>query len=187
MAASNWRAFTLIEMLVLIIILAMLSSVVVPASTRFYAKAKFQQNVQDVVGLLAYARSSAIESNSESVVRFDAQTDTFMVTRDSTTPATDVPTALQDTQDAAQIPDSKITRLGEDVMVADFKSYDPAGDSNSSMGQKMAELRFHDDGSSSGGQFVIRSMNGYSAIVEVAPMTGRATAADAADFLMGHN
>ena len=180
-------AFTLIEMLVLIIILAMLSSVVVPASTRFYAKAKFQQSVQDIVGLLAYARSSAIESNTESVVRFDAQTDTFMVTRDSTTPAADVPSALQESQDAAPIPESRISRLGDDIMVADFKSYDPTGDSNSSMGQKMAELRFHEDGSSSGGQFVLRSMNGYAEIVEVAPMTGRATATDAADFLMGHN
>ena len=172
-------------MLVLIIIIAVMSSVVVPASSRFYAKAKFQQNVQNVVGLLSYARSAAIDSNSDAVVKFDAQTETFMVTLESQTPATDLPTALQEAQINAQTPDTRVGRLAEDIIVTNFQAYDPTGSAASAMGQKAAELRFHEDGSSAGGQFVLQSLDGYTAVIEVAPMTGRATASDGVDYLTG--
>jgi Tfp pilus assembly protein FimT len=181
------RAFTLIEMLVLIIILAVLSSILVPASARSFAKARYQHSVQDVVGMLTYARNAAIDSNAESVVRFDAQTDTFVVTVETSSPSADLPTAMQETQEAVQVPESRVGKLADDIMVADFRSFDQSGETSGAMGQRMAELRFHEDGSSAGGQFVLRSADGYASVVEVAPMTGRATATDAADYVMGRS
>src|SRR5437899_2022414 len=92
------HAFTLIEMLVLIIIIAVLSSVVVPAYARFHEKAKFHQGVQQMVEFLASAREEALKAGSDAVVRFDPQTEALAFSVETQTPNTDVPTAMQTSQ-----------------------------------------------------------------------------------------
>src|SRR2546429_7115710 len=73
------RAFTLIEMIVLIIIIAVVSSVAVPAYSRFNATAKFQSVVRETMAMLDSARLTAIQSGADVTVQFDAQSATFMV------------------------------------------------------------------------------------------------------------
>src|SRR4051794_29344581 len=69
--ARRRAGFTLIEMVVMIMIIAILSSVAVPAYHRFRARTQFEATVQKTVSLLAWARAAAIESNADAVVRYD--------------------------------------------------------------------------------------------------------------------
>ena len=177
------NAFTLIEMLVLIIIIAVLCSVAVPAYARFHSKVKFQQAVQETVNVLAWARDQAIQSGADSTVRFDAQTATFHVAIETPASPTDSPTAMEESgeQSAAPSP-SRMLALSDDVAVTDFVVYSPAvGALDSGMGAQH-EIRFHEDGNCDGARFLLRGTGNYAEVIEISPTSGRVTARDAAEI-----
>jgi Tfp pilus assembly protein FimT len=169
-------------MLVLIIIMAVISSVAVPAYSRFYAHAKFLQSVQQVSSLLTWARDAAMQSEGESTVRFDPQTAAFTVTVETPDTSGDQPAAVQDsTEPPALQSESHATTLGENVTVADFSVLDPLAGSNQTTSARTQgpELRFHEDGSADAARLVLASAEGYHALLEVVPTTGRVVVTDA--------
>lgn len=174
------RAFTLIEIIVLIIIIAVLSSVAVPRYARFYARTKFQQSVQAVVGLLAWAREAAIQTGADNLLRFDAQTETFLVTVETPRLEDDLPTALVGASDAADLLEPRALTLGENVVVRDFAVYNlrPPSAAATADRPSMPQLRFREDGSCDGARFLLLSQDGYRAEIEVAPLTGRVVVHD---------
>lgn len=164
-------------MIVLIIIIAVISSVAVPAYARYHAWAGFQRSVRETTALLAEARDRAVQASADCRVRFDAQTETFMVTVETLDSNADLPTALQESPDAAP-PEPRLFRLGEDIAVADFQVYRPSSASASGPGSAAIEFHFYEDGRSDGARFALLSQDGYRALVEVSPATGRVTVRD---------
>src|SRR5262249_44887217 len=159
--------FTLIEMVVLIIIIAVVSSVVVPSYVRFHSRAKFQHSVENVVFTLNWARSSAIQNSADTVVRFDAQSQTISVVADTPSVPSDLPTAIQESPEPVSIPEPKMVQLGEDVMVRDFTVANDVSSATTNTDPTTAnqsrELRFYENGSSNGGTLILQSAENYLA------------------------
>lgn len=174
------RAFTLIEMVTLIIIIAVISAVVVPSYTRFRARGEFQSVVETLRGELSEARNLAVQNGTDSVVRFDPQTDVFMVTVDVPDAPTDVPETMQESADAVTAPPPRIVPLAGSVAVREFQVLPPDSQSADSNQQTNgpAEMRFHEDGRSDGGLITLVSEFGYAAQLEVSPLTGVVTVRD---------
>jgi prepilin-type N-terminal cleavage/methylation domain-containing protein len=170
------RGFTLIEMIVLIIIMAVLSGVVVPSYMRMLAKSRFQQTVQEVVGLFGWARAAAIESNSEAVLRFDHQSGTLAVMVVTPDLTGDLPVALQETERAAVQPIPRTVVLGEDVTIAEFRVDEVRSSANGRRG--VEQIRFHEDGSSDEARIALVSAEGMGIFLHVLPMTGRTVVSD---------
>jgi prepilin-type N-terminal cleavage/methylation domain-containing protein len=181
-ARAASRGFTLIEMLVLIILIAIMSSVAVPRYANFLAKARYRQAVRETLDLFAWARERAVQTQSDVVVRFDPQSETFLVTVDSPNPGADLPTALQSSQEAqtAVATAPRAVTLGENVMVADFRVYSSMANNSASRqsGSRTLELRFRDDGSCDGASFIIVSAEGDRSNIEVLPASGKAVVRD---------
>lgn len=175
------RGFTLIEMIVLIMIMAVVSSIAVPTYARFHAKAKFDHTVQELVGSFAWARDTAIQTGSDATVRYDPQTGVFAITVDQPSVTMDAPAALQSAQDVIQTADfNHVTVLGEDVIVTDI-AVGGQSQNNQGGGQtrtQAGEFSFHEDGSCDGARMVVRSQDGYSSLIEVLPLTGSAVVSD---------
>ncbi|MGC8666735.1 MAG: pilus assembly FimT family protein [Chthonomonadales bacterium] len=163
-------AFTLIEMLVVIVIMAVFASVAVPQYSRMLARADFDAALQTVVEALDTAKDMAIRYGADSTVTFDAQTQGLTVSIPAPAPATDAPIVMQDQLSAQPLPEPRVLNLGEKVMITNFQSFSDTGSVPGSASG--AAIRFRDDGSSSGGRLTIVSAEGYSAVVEVAPATG---------------
>jgi prepilin-type N-terminal cleavage/methylation domain-containing protein len=168
--------FTLVEMIVLIFIIAILSSVAVPAYHRFKAKSVFQATVERTVSLLTWARAAAVESNSDAVLQFDHQSGTFIVSVPPRAPSEDMPAALQEAERLVQPPQPRTSVLGEDVAVAEFSVNRVNPNTNTPSG--IQEIRFHEDGSSDGARIALVSADGYRAFLHVLPMTGRTVVSD---------
>jgi prepilin-type N-terminal cleavage/methylation domain-containing protein len=175
-ARRRRNGFTLIEMVVMIMIIAILSSVAVPAYHRFRMKTRFDESVQKTVSLLAWARAAAIESNADAVVRFDHTSGAFMVAVEANPPTDDAPAALQDAEHAPQPPQPRMEALGEDVAVAQFSVNQVQPGMNAQNG--IQEMRFHEDGSADGAHIALVSAGGYRAFLQVLPMTGRTVVSD---------
>lgn len=174
------HAFTLIEMIVLIIIIAVLSSVAVPRYARFYARVRFDGTVQKVVSFLAWVREMAREQGADMVVQFDPQTETFTALLQRADDSADMPIALQDAQGTPLPPEPRTLTLDEDVTVAEFAVYDRStsiGTLNSP-GNGRNQIRFHEDGSADAARLLLRSMDGYETLLEIVPLTGRVVVAD---------
>ena len=84
---------------------------------------------------------------------------------------------MQESESAGQEP--RTFALGADMAVTNFHLFsDPNGLQNSSAGAGITELRFHEDGSADGGQFLLHSVHGYSVGIEVSQITGKVTIVD---------
>jgi prepilin-type N-terminal cleavage/methylation domain-containing protein len=182
------RGFTLIEMIVLIIIIAVITAVAVPAYSRFYAHIKFDGSVQQVMSLLAFARDSAVQASRDSTLQFDPGSETFAVAVDTPDPSPDQPTALQDAAniESQQLVPPRTATLGQDVGVVDFQVFQKGssqGNPNpqsgmNSQGAGNNTIHFHQDGSSDAANFTIAGQEGFRVDVEVSPLTGRARIKD---------
>src|SRR5664279_1966395 len=116
-------------MVVIIIIMAVISSVAVPAYARFHQRALFQQGVHQVAELLTWARDAAVQSEGESTVRFDQQADTLSVTIEMPDTSGDLPTAMQVNQEVPSASDARSFVLGENMTISEFSARDPQTDS----------------------------------------------------------
>lgn len=168
------RGFTLIEMLVLIIIIAVVSSVAVPAYGRFHARARFDQAVGRIVYVLAWAKDSAIEHGADSVVRFDFQTDTFTGIVELPAQATDVPVEVQDAAERGRTtPEPKFVKLTDNARVIEIVPFDPRGTRvEGRRGTRESEIRFREDGTTEGALIRVVGPVGHAVEIEVAPATG---------------
>src|SRR5579872_4956340 len=188
------RGFTLIEILVVIIIIAVMSSVAVPAYFRFLAHTSFTQSVQQTVSLLAWARNAAVETGSDVTVQFDlhAGTITVQVQQPDTSGgqsglASDMPTAMQDQQNSATPIQPRVSPLGEDMSVTGLTVVPGAAGSDPTNGsanplpagnQAQQAINFYSDGTADSAQFALVSADGFRADVSVVPTAGRAIVSD---------
>lgn len=174
------RGFTLIEMIVLIVIMAVLSSLAVPTYNRFKARMEFEAAVQQVVGLFAYARNAAIQNDTDCTLYFDAQSGAFLVTVEQPPMLNDLPTALADAGEAAQtLPEPRTVLLGEAIQVGNFavqSSDDPTGTVDQT--GAASTITFRPDGTSDAAQFTIASAEGFATRLQLIPTTGLLVVSD---------
>ena len=108
---SNRAAFTLLETLIVIVILAVLASVIIPASRSVHTQSL--ESVSRVVAAdLRLARSRAIQFNTEWSVTFDLENNSYELTHtgSGSPPALNDPLAAPDAQDGTYVID--LDRLG---------------------------------------------------------------------------
>ncbi len=168
--------FTLIELVVVIIIMAVLSAVAVPSYSRLRERSRFDRSVQDVITLYRWARDAAVESGLETTVRFDAQTATFMGSAEQPQVLADMPTVMieQQEQQGQQIPrPPRVHELGDDLAVVDFQTYRPEDTVASTGAEAASTIRYRPDGSCDGGRFRLIAASGYRALIEIAAATGK--------------
>ncbi len=178
------KGFTLIEMVVVIIIVAVMTSIVVPAYARFYARASFDGQVRQVQDAFAYAREQALERDATVTLEFSPQTESFDITLQPPTPPTDQPTAYANANvDTSTFALSHTVQLDSSVGVVGFTATDTSqgivpggstGNANSNRGA--TTVSFRADGTSDGAQLtVVSAQNPYSAHLTLHPANARLT------------
>jgi type II secretory pathway pseudopilin PulG len=174
------RGFTLIEVIVMIIIIMVLSSVAVPTYARFRQRVQFQQSVQSVVALLASARDTALRSGQDVDVRLDAQTETFTVDVPAPEDIGDLPAALQENQPSAALAAPAPYAMDPETAIVDVVRYGAQSTAAVPTDARAAAtlVQFHEDGSADGARFTLASMRGYQATVEVLSTSGQAAVSD---------
>lgn len=165
-ASRRTKGFTIIEILVVILIIALVTSVAVPAYGRFHERALFQSFTMDVQDAFAYAREQAIARDTTCKVVFDTQAHqiTTVVTPETqhASPQQNQP-GLQGAPDPDSqrdpVPPPRILHMPEFVVVQ------AAGKSS---------VQYNPDGTCEGAAVAIQA-GAYHAQLVVLPGNGRAT------------
>jgi prepilin-type N-terminal cleavage/methylation domain-containing protein len=183
MSLSLRRAFTLIELMVVILMIAVMAGVIVPAYSRYYAKSQFEGTARQVQDIFAFAREQAIVRDTTVTVSYDPQNHAFLAQVAPSQPQTDLPVALAGTVN----PDGSSARSGEtqksyrmdpDVNIGAFSV---SGNPNSAGGAASGggnQLHFLSDGTVEGATLTITSSTGNGAQFQLWPATGRLTRMD---------
>ncbi len=183
------RGFTLIELIVIIMIITIMSSIVVPAYARFWAKARFDATVRNVTDVFRQARELAIAHDVTTTVTFNPGSATLTLTTPPSASVSDQPSALAEADDSNAndpVPPPREETLGEEFRLDDFVA--GGGNNNNGNGDAhggarsgaggLTELRFRSDGTTDGARLTLSSASGYRAQMTVWPATGRVTLDD---------
>jgi len=171
-ARSN-EGFTLVEMVVIIIIMAVMSGVAVPAYSRFQERVEFDGRVGQIVGFLSQARAQAIDLGMQIEVRFDPQTETFAASGTATVLDGDIPTDLSSTTDAAAVEYYRVLTIPPDYRVADMQVFGPEALTTSTSGRSDVVIYFREDGTCDGLRFtLIRDATRDAETITLWPTTG---------------
>ncbi len=178
------RAFTLIELMVVILLIAVMASIVVPAYSRFYAKSQFENTARQVQDIFAFAREQAIVRDTTVTVTYDPQNHAFLAQAAPPEPQTDLPVALS----ATDSPNGGMTAGGEsqksyqmdpDVSIGAFSvSSNPNSGTDAGGSGSGNKLHFLSDGTVESATLTITSADGNRAQFQLRPATGRLSRMD---------
>lgn len=166
------KGFTLIEMIVLIIIMAVLSATAVPAYSRLRDRAVFQVRVNQLVSFLANARAQAIDLKTRVEMRFDPQTDTFTVRGESAFDSADMPTDLAESAESATVLYERSLTLPDDYRIVDYTVFGPEAVFGNLASSQETVTYFREDGTCDGVRFMLVRNTGDAAVVTLWPTTG---------------
>lgn len=173
------EAFTLIELLMIIIIIAMVSAIVVPSYARYWSKAKFESSVHQIEEMLSEAKDKAVELDTTTTVSFDKQSQTFTVMSILPPAQNDQPSSMSASDQQSSLMSQKniptTISLGGDIGVVQFQAGGASPSSNSGVATTSSALHFHGDGSSDGARIVLASSTGNSTNLTIWPANGRLT------------
>jgi type II secretory pathway pseudopilin PulG len=164
---------TLIEMIVIVIIIAVVSSAAVPAYSRLVQRVAFRQAVTDVADLLAWSRFQASSTGAPVEVHIDAQRDELSCEPAPPPGDADLPVELSDKSGEARQPSGRRVQLPDDVRIAEVRTASEGSGAAPTAGDVDTLVTFEDDGSCDGAGIKIVSRHGYTADLEVAAATGR--------------
>ena len=181
------KGFTLIEMVVVIIIVAVVTAMLVPAYSRYYVRQRFDASVGDVQDAFAYAREQALAKDAPVTLVYDAQSDSFAINLSPLPPPSDQPVSFPDmSADNATLTQARSIRLDRNVSITGFTSTNTSldsvsggGASRNSNGRGATSVHFRSDGTSDGAELtVVDSANGNMAHMVLQPGSGRLTRDD---------
>ncbi len=165
------RAFTLIELIVIIVIISVTAGILVPRFTDYYQRAKFSGVVRDIRDLLAEAHDRAVTLDTSTIVTFDPGSQLFDLQVTPPLPLTDLPSALAEEAQSVSAGEHRGYTLREDFTVSQFR---PLTQPASTASPKAAEgVTFHSDGTGDGVEVVVSSAFGFGAKITVSPSTGQ--------------
>ena len=159
------RGFTLIELIVVITIIAVMTSVVTPAYFRYWDKSKFESAATTLVEALSFARDCAIQNDVSTRVLFTSSDQRVHVSCPAPLSRNDGPVADQSSSASAGAEDRDFI-LYDEFAISDFRS---------ASGRNRNEFRFNGDGTSDGAEIMLISSKGYSARVTVSASNGSVT------------
>ena len=175
--AEGPKAFTLIELTVVILLIAIMSAAIIPAMRGTYQDALLRSTSRDLVNSLGIAYSRAVSLNQLHRVRFDTRTGRYLIerrdpagVREEFVPVKDIP-GSEGTLDARI--SLQIHKQGDDAAdAAPQPANSPAG-GDQAMAESDGTVSFYPDGTADAAELELRDRDGFRLALQINPTTAR--------------
>jgi type II secretion system protein H len=179
------RAFTLVELTIVILLIAIMSAAIIPAMRGTYQDALLRSSSRDLINTFGIAYSRAVSLNQLHRVRIDTQSGRYLVERQESGARQEEFVPLEDVPGCKGTLDSRITvrvhQAGENEGGGEAASAErlPASDSGGTSGAEPGEMiSFNPDGTADGVTVELRDRDGFGLALKINPTTARVTLAD---------
>lgn len=170
------NAFTLVELMVVIVLIGIMSAMIIPEMRGTYEDALLRSTGRDLVNAFSIASSRAVSLNQLHRVRLDPKTGSYIIEKrvrenaqggDEFAPLTDVSEA-----------EGKLdTRISIQVRKADDSQpgspQDSASNQGNEAGPSAAAISFYSDGTSDAVELLLRDRQGFRLALRINPITSR--------------
>jgi prepilin-type N-terminal cleavage/methylation domain-containing protein len=175
--ADGRRAFTLMELTVVILLIAIMSAAIIPAMRGTYQDALLRSTSRELVNSFGIAYSRAVSLNQLHRVRFDTRTGRYVTERrdpagraDEFVPIKDIP-GSEGTLDARI--SLQIHRQGDGPADASGSPADLPAGGDQAMAATDGTISFYPDGTADGAELELRDRDGFRLALQINPTTAR--------------
>jgi prepilin-type N-terminal cleavage/methylation domain-containing protein len=171
---SPRAAFTLVELVIVIVIIGIISAMIIPEMKGGYQDAQLRSTCRSLVDVFGIASSRAVSLNQLHRVRLDAKTGRYVIEkRTRETLDGDQFAPLKDVSDAEGTLDTRVSiqiRKPEEIPAA-------AADTTSATASEAASpidtISFYSDGTADSAELLLRDKQGFRLALRINPITSR--------------
>ncbi len=175
--AAGRSAFTLIELTVVILLVAIMSAAIIPAMRGTYQDALLRSTSRELVNSFDIAYSRAISLNQLHRVRFDTRTGHYLIERREPTGLREEFTPIKDVPGCEGKLDARISLQIHKQSEGTADTSAPAANLPASEDQAMAvedsTVSFYPDGTADGAELELRDREGFRLSLQINPTTAR--------------
>jgi prepilin-type N-terminal cleavage/methylation domain-containing protein len=164
------RAFTLVELMVVIVIIGIISAMVVPQMKGTFDDALLRSTGRNLVNVFSLAASRAVSLNQSCRVRFDTPSGRYAVERQVRDGAREDYVPLKDVSGAEGKLDSRIT---VEINSPDESSSENEPASGPAEKNSPDTVSFFSDGTADAAEILLRDRDGFQLLLELNPVTAR--------------
>jgi prepilin-type N-terminal cleavage/methylation domain-containing protein len=164
------RAFTLMELVVVVVIIGIMTAMIIPEMKGTFEDALLRSTGRDLVNVFSLASSRAISLNQSCRVQLDPRTGRYLVERRIRGRAREEFIPLKDVPGGEGKLDTRIT---VEVRQPDQISSEDNSDRRAAEQSSPDAISFYSDGTSDAAEIRLRDRAGFQLILQLNPVTSR--------------
>jgi type II secretion system protein H len=164
------RAFTLIEMVVVVVLIAVMAAMIIPEMKGSFDDALLRSTSRDLINVFDLASSRAVSLNQSCRVELDTQSGRYFVEREIRVGAQDDYVPLKDVSGAEGRLDS---RIAVEMSPPDEASPDNPPDNSAPEPVSPSAISFYPDGTADAMEIRLRDQAGFQMVLRLNPITAR--------------
>jgi type II secretion system protein H len=175
--ADGQKAFTLIELTVVILLVAIMSAAIIPAMRGTYQDALLRSTSRELVNSFGIAYSRAVSLNQLHRVRFDTRTGRYLVERRDPTGRADEFVPVKDIPGCEGTLDARISlqlhKQSDGPADASGSPADLTAGGDQAMTEQDRTVSFYPDGTADKAELELRDRDGFRLALQINPTTAR--------------
>jgi prepilin-type N-terminal cleavage/methylation domain-containing protein len=171
---STCSAFTLIELMVVIVLIGILSALIIPELKGGYQDALLRSTSRNLVNVFSIASSRAVSMNQLHRVRLDAKTGRYVIEkRTRETPQGDEFAPLKDVSEAEGTLDTRISIQVRTPEQMPAEAPETASSNVAANGPTLDTISFYSDGTADSAELLLRDRQGFRLLLRINSITSR--------------